>query len=564
MWLVEKLRRCGIRNIDPIVDVTNFVLLELGQPMHAFNLASIEGNINVRLANEGETLTLLDETEAKLESNTLVIADDNKALAMAGIFGGLHSGVTTETQDILLESAFFSRDAIMGRARQYGLHTDASHRYERGVDPLLQAKAMERATALILDICGGNAGPVVEAVAEDKLPQQAKVVLRRERLSRVLGISIDDGKVSEILTRLGLQVTETNEGWEATAPSYRFDIAIEEDLIEEIARVYGYNNIPNVAPKATLAMLPSQEAKLDINNLKSLLLSRGYNEAITYSFVDPKVQNALFPESKGLVLPHPISSDMSIMRVSLWPGLLGATAYNQKRQQSRIRLFETGLRFIPQADTPNGVLQQQVIGGVVAGRRNEEHWDMEDSPVDFFDAKADVEALLSLTGKSGEFTFETASHSALHPGMTAKVLLNDEEVGYIGAVHPQFSKMLGVNGRVFVFELVVDAITTRVLPSAVPVSRFPSNRRDIAITVKDEVRVGNVLSYIQKIGVNQLVGLNLFDEYKGKGIEPGYKSLALSLHLQDPEKTLEDAEIQQAVDIVVKGLESEFGAALRE
>jgi len=444
------------------------------------------------------------------------------------------------------------------------LHTDASHRYERGVDPLLQAKAMERATALILDICGGNAGPVVEAVAEDKLPQQAKVVLRRERLSRVLGISIDDGKVSEILTRLGLQVTETNEGWEATAPSYRFDIAIEEDLIEEIARVYGYNNIPNVAPKATLAMLPSQEAKLDINNLKSLLLSRGYNEAITYSFVDPKVQNALFPESKGLVLPHPISSDMAIMRVSLWPGLLGATAYNQKRQQSRIRLFETGLRFIPQADTPNGVLQQQVIGGVVAGRRNEEHWDMEDSPVDFFDVKADVEALLSLTGKSGEFTFETASHSALHPGMTAKVLLNDEEVGYIGAVHPQFSKMLGVNGRVFVFELVVDAITTRVLPSAVPVSRFPSNRRDIAITVKDEVRVGNVLSYIQKIGVNQLVGLNLFDEYKGKGIEPGYKSLALSLHLQDPEKTLEDAEIQQAVDIVVKGLESEFGAALRE
>lgn len=564
LWLVEKLRRCGIRSIDPIVDVTNFVLLELGQPMHAFNLASIEGNINVRMANEGETLTLLDETEAKLQSNTLVIADDNKALAMAGIFGGLHSGVTAETQDILLESAFFARDAIMGRARQYGLHTDASHRYERGVDPQLQRKAMERATALVLEICGGEAGPVVEAVSEDKLPKQATVTLRRERLARVLGISIDDAKVTEMLNRLGLDVTQTEAGWEAVAPSYRFDISIEEDLIEEIARVYGYNNIPNVAPKATLAMLPSQEAKLPLNTMKSLLLSRGYNEAITYSFVDPKIQNALFPDVKGMVLSHPISSDMSIMRVSLWPGLLGATAYNQKRQQQRIRLFETGLRFIPQQDAPNDVLQQQVIGGVVAGRRNEEHWDLGDSPVDFFDAKADVEALLALTGRTGEFQFVTGEHSALHPGMTAKILLNDEEVGYIGAIHPQFTKLLGVNGRVFVFELVVDAITDRKLPSAVPVSRFPSNRRDIAITVKDEVRVGNVLSYIEKIGVNQLVALNLFDEYKGKGIEPGYKSLALSLHLQDPDKTLEEAEIQQAVDTVVKGLESEFGAALRE
>lgn len=564
LWLSEKLRRCGIRSIDPIVDVTNFILLELGQPMHAFNLAAIEGSVNVRMANKGETLTLLDETEAKLNDDTLVIADDNKALAMAGIFGGLHSGVNTETKDILLESAFFSRDAIMGRARQYGLHTDASHRYERGVDSQLQRNAMERATALILEICGGEAGPVVEACEEDKLPQQASVLLRRDRLARVLGITIDDAQVLEMLQRLGLDVTQTDKGWEAQAPSYRFDIAIEEDLIEEVARVYGYNNIPHVAPTAALSMLPSQEAVLPVNTMKSLLLSRGYNEAITYSFVDPKIQNALFPDAKSMVLPHPISSDMSVMRVSLWPGLVGATAYNQKRQQGRVRLFETGLRFIPQQDTPNGVLQQQVIGGVVAGRRNEEHWDLGDNPVDFFDAKADVEALLALTGKSGEFSFESTQHSALHPGMAAKILLNDKEVGYIGAIHPQFTKLLGVNGRVFVFELEVEAVTSRKLPSAVPVSRFPSNRRDIAITVKDEVHVGNILSYIEKIGVNQLVGLNLFDVYKGKGIEPGYKSLALSLHLQDPDKTLEEAEIQLAVDTVVKGLESEFAAALRE
>lgn len=564
LWLKEKLRRSGIRSIDPIVDVTNYVLLELGQPMHAFNLNAIEGGINVRMATAGESLTLLDETIAELKADTLVIADDNKPLAMAGIFGGLDSGVTAETKDILLESAFFSRDAIMGRARQYGLHTDASHRYERGVDPELQQQAMERATALIIEICGGQAGPVAEAVEPASLPKRASILLRRERLHRVLGISIDDDKVTEMLNRLGLNVTTTEAGWQAQAPGYRFDIAIEEDLIEEVARVYGYNNIPNVSPTATLNMLPAQEGTLPTAQFTSLLVSRGYHEAITYSFVDPKVQNALFPDHKGMALPHPISSDMSVMRVSLWPGLLGATAYNQKRQQASIRLFETGLRFLPDGDAPNGVNQQPVIAGVLAGRRVAEHWDSSDEPVDFFDAKADVEALLALTGKTGDVTFAAAEHQALHPGMSAEVRLNDQVVGYVGAVHPQFSKLLGINGRAFVFELELNAISERVLPSATPVSRFPSNRRDIAIIVKDQVHVGNLLSFAKKIGVNQLVGLNLFDVYKGKGIEPGYKSLALSLHLQDPEKTLEEAEIQQAVDTVVRELENEFGAALRE
>ncbi|MEW9798616.1 phenylalanine--tRNA ligase subunit beta [Alteromonas sp. CYL-A6] len=564
LWLQEKLRRSGIRSIDPIVDVTNYVLIELGQPMHAFNLAAIDGGINVRLASEGESLTLLDESTVELKSDTLVIADDNKPLAMAGIFGGLHSGVNADTKDILLESAFFSRDAIMGRARQYGLHTDASHRYERGVDPALQRKAMERATALITDICGGQPGPVAEAVDEASLPTRATITLRRERLTRVLGIAIDDDKVTEMLNRLGMAVTETDAGWQAVAPSYRFDIAIEEDLIEEVARVYGYNNIPNVSPTATLAMLAGDEAVLPVSRFTSLLVSRGYHEAITYSFVDPKVQNALFPQHKGMVLPHPISADMSVMRVSLWPGLLGAAAYNQKRQQNSIRLFETGLRFLPDPDAPNGVNQQPVIGGVLAGRRAVEHWDNGDEQVDFFDAKGDVEALLALTGHSDRISFAPADHSALHPGMSAEIMLDDRSIGYVGAVHPQFSKLLGLNGRAFVFELELDAISPRKLPAAMPVSRFPSNRRDIAITVKDEVKVGDILSYAKKIGVNQLVGLNLFDVYKGKGIEPGYKSLALSLHLQDPEKTLEEADIQHAVDTVVRGLESEFGAALRE
>ncbi len=564
LWLTEKLRRSGIRSIDPIVDVTNYVLLELGHPMHAFNLAAIEGGINVRMATAGEKLTLLDETEVELKDNTLVIADDNKALAMAGIFGGLHSGTDENTTDILLESAFFHPDAIMGKARQYGLHTDASHRYERGVDPQLQATAMERATQLILEICGGEAGPVVEAVSESDIPTRAEVTLRKARLAKVLGIDIAADTVSEILARLGLDAKETDEGWVATAPSYRFDIEIEEDLIEEVARVFGYNSIPNQAPVAALSMLPATEKQLSVNTVKSVLLNRGYNEAITYSFVDPKIQNALFPESNGLVLPHPISADMSIMRVSLWPGLLQATSYNQKRQQQRIRLFETGLRFVPDAEAPNSIRQEPMLAGVVAGRRYDEHWDANDKPVDFFDAKADVEALLALTGKEKTVTFKTETHSALHPGMSAAIYLDDKCVGWLGAVHPQFSKQLGTNGRGFVFELELAALTDRKLPQAQPISKYPANRRDIAITVKQTVKVGDIIKFVEKIGVNQLVGLNLFDVYTGQGIADGYKSLALSLILQDPGKTLEDAEIQAAVDSVIQGLESEFGAALRE
>jgi len=564
LWLQEKLRRSGIRSIDPIVDVTNYVLLELGQPLHAFDLNSIEGGIHVRLAKENETLTLLDETSAELKADTLVIADEKKPLAMAGIFGGLHSGVTKTTSDILLESAFFSREAIMGRARQYGLHTDASHRYERGVDPQLQRDAMERATALIIEICGGEPGPVVEAVSESHLPDAKTVILRKDRLARVLGVRIDDGVVTEMLTRLGLKVTELEDRWQADVPSYRFDIAIEEDLIEEVARVYGYNNIPNIAPTASLSMLPATETRIDVDAFKSLLVGRGYSEAITYSFVDPKVQDSLFPEVRGMVLPHPIASDMSVMRVSVWPGLLQSAAYNQKRQQSRIRMFETGLRFIPEEGAPNGVSQDAVIGGLLLGRREAESWQSSDDLVDFFDAKGDVEALLALTAKAGHVTFRAAEHSALHPGMSAEILLDNVSIGWVGALHPQFAKVTGVNGRPFLFELDLNILSNRELPVAKAISKYPANRRDIAITVKDDVSVGAILSHIEKVGANQLVGLNLFDVYKGKGIAPGSKSLALSLILQNPEKTLEEAEIQAAVDAVVKELQTEFGAALRE
>jgi phenylalanyl-tRNA synthetase beta chain len=564
LWLTEKLRRSGIRSIDPIVDVTNFVLLELGHPMHAFDLATIEGNINVRLAKPDEKLVLLDESEVTLTENTLVIADQKKALAMAGIFGGLHSGVTDKTTDIMLESAFFAPEAISGRARQYGLHTDASHRYERGVDPQLQKAAMERASALILSICGGEIGPIVEAVDEKNLPVRQSVTLRKSRLTRVVGHEYDTQHVTNCLTRLGMTVSFENECWAVIPPSYRFDINIEEDLIEEVVRVSGYNKIPNLSPVASLTMSPSTESTRSLKTIKSVLLAKGYQEAITYSFVDPKIQHALFPDSNGLVLPHPISADMSVMRVSLWPGLLGAAAYNQKRQQARIRLFETGLRFMPDESAPQAIAQERVVAGVLAGSRSNIHWDTKEQALDFFDAKADVEALLKGTGCLDSVAYIKASHSALHPGMSAKVVLNGREMGWLGAIHPEFSKLLGITGRVFVFELELESLEARELPSAKPISKYPSNRRDIAVVVADTVLTGDILSFIQDLGVNQLVGLNLFDVYTGSGIEPGFKSLALSLILQDADKTLEDSEIQKAVDTVINGLASEFNASLRE
>ncbi|MFT4939381.1 MAG: phenylalanyl-tRNA synthetase beta chain [Paraglaciecola sp.] len=564
LWMKEKLRRAGLRSIDPVVDVTNFVLLELGHPMHAFDNDKLQGDVVVRMAEQDEKLTLLDGNDVKLNSNTLVIADQQKALAMAGIFGGLESGVTEKSKDIFLESAFFAPSAIMGKARQYGLHTDASHRYERGVDPQLQRMAMERATALLLDIVGGEAGPIVEAVDEQYIPQEKTVILREARLDRVLGITITPDTVSDILQRLGFSVDYSGLQWRVTVPAYRFDISIEEDLIEEIARVYGYNQIPNVAPTASLIMTAKPEKKLQLNQLKASLVNRDYQEAITYSFVDPKIQLQLFPDLAGMVLPHPISADMSVMRVSLWPGLLHAVSYNQKRQQSRVRLFESGLRFVPDENETNGVRQQHVIAGVISGNINHEHWDREDKGVDYFDIKADVEALLENTTALSEFDFRAAQHSALHPGQSAEIYRGNTLIGYVGAIHPRFEKALGINGRTFVFELEIDALGEKILPLAQEISKFPSNRRDIAVVVDDDKVVSEILNCIEKSGVNQLVGLNLFDVYRGKGIEPGYKSLAISLILQDKTRTLEESEIQGFVDEILAKLSDKFEASLRD
>ena len=571
LWMVEKLRRCGTRAIDPVVDITNYVLLELGHPMHAFDLDKIEGGINVRFAKQDETLILLDENEVKLSSETLVIADQGenggKALAMAGIFGGLHSGVTNSSEDIFLESAFFAPLAILGKARQYGLHTDASHRYERGIDPVLQRDAMERATELLLEIVGGQAGPIVEAKSEADIPVEKSITLRRNMLDRRIGHHIKDEKVTEILTRLEFTVETTGEGdtkvWQVVVPAYRFDIKIEVDLIEEVARIFGYNNIPNLAPKAYLAMREQKEAKLTVSKLRHALVNRDYQEAITYSFVDPKVQSLLFPEQEVMVLPHPISSEMSVMRLSLWTGLLQSVVYNQNRQQQRVRLFEVGLRFVPDESAENGVRQENMIAGVIGGQRVDEHWTMEKSVSDFFDIKGDVEALLSLTQDSAAYEFSAAEISALHPGQTAKITRDGKLVGHVGTLHPELERKLGLKSRTFIFELLLAEVLTRKIPLATDISRFPANRRDIAVVIKEDIDAKKVLQLIEKVGGNYLIDLNLFDVYQGQGIEPGFKSLAIAMILQDHEKTLEEKDINDVVNRVVETLSAELDASLR-
>ncbi|WP_032848936.1 phenylalanine--tRNA ligase subunit beta, partial [Mannheimia haemolytica] len=418
LWLQEKLRRCGIRSIDPIVDITNLSLLELGQPMHAFDAAKIEGGIQVRMAKEGEELVLLDGTNAKLQSNTLVIADSKGALAMAGIFGGEASGVSENTKDVVLESAFFASLAITGRARQYGLHTDASHRFERGVDPELTRQAMERATALLLEICGGEASEIVEAVSQENLPKRNTVTLRRSKLDSVIGHHIDDATVTDILTRLGLNVTFADNSWTAIAPSWRFDIEIEEDLIEEIARIYGYNSIPNNSPLAHLTMKGTPEKLLEANRIRMALVDSDYQEVITYSFVDPKKQSLLHPQQEALILPNPISSEMSAMRVSLLTGLLDTIVYNQSRQQNRVRIFEAGLRFIPDSNAESGVRQEFVFGAAIVGDKRPVHWENKSEAADFFDLKGDIERILSLTAIRHDLQFVAKQFPALHPGQS--------------------------------------------------------------------------------------------------------------------------------------------------
>lgn len=564
LWMKEKLRRSGIRSVGIIVDITNYVLIELGHPMHAFDLDKIDGNITVRYGFPHEKLVLLDGNEIEIKAETLIIADDKKALALAGIFGGKDSGVTAQTQNIFLESAFFSPLTIVGKAREYGLHTDASHRYERGVDPELQLKALQRASELVLAICGGSAGPISEAIHSNNLPTPSIILLRREKIDRLIGHFIESKRITDILIRLGCEVVTKENSWQVKAPSWRFDIQIEEDLVEEIARIYGYNNIPNEYLKIQMIMHPNSETQIPLSRFKSILVDHGYQEAVTYSFVDPKIQSLLHPRQTAILLPNPISSEMSAMRLSLWSGLLSAVIYNQNRQQQRIRLFETGLRFVPDDCAEFGIRQETMLAGVITGNLYDEHWDIKKRTVDFFDLKGDVETLLALSGLTDKIKYKKSDNPALHPGQNAAIYINDEQIGYLGVIHPEIEKKLGLNVKTLVFELILDKISNRKILEAQEISKYPANRRDIAIIVDSDVCAADVLSVCKSAGGEQLLDVNLFDMYQGDNIKSGQKSLAISLILQDKTRTLEDEDITKIVSKCIVALQNRFKAFLRE
>jgi len=560
-WMQEKLRRGGVRSLGPAVDVTNYVLLELGQPMHAFDLAKIDGGIVVRMGR-GEDLKLLDETSVKIDSSTLVVADHSKALAMAGIMGGDESAVNDETTDILFESAWFNPLAIAGKARNYGKHTDSSHRFERGVDAQLQVAAIERATALMLEICGGQAGPVVVKESVEHLPQPATIKLRNAVLTQQLGVTIAAAEVDDILSRLGLIFVSRDEQsstW--VAASWRFDLAIEQDLVEEVARIYGYNNLPTSTPVMALELQAKQETQCELSTFRRQLIASGYQEVITYSFVDPDLQKLIDPDNEAINLQNPISNDMAVMRTSLWPGLISTALYNLNRQQNRVRIFEAGQCFVT---SEQGELSQNMaLAGLICGQRTPTGWTASKEKVDFFDLKGDLEAVIAHTGLAGQFSYIAASHPALHPGQSAAVLRDGEQVGWIGQLHPGLQAQLDLNTAVYLFQVDIAKISKSRLPAFSEVSKFPAVRRDLAFMVNTQLVSADLLSAARDAAGEHLTQLKLFDVYLSKDVENKGKSLALGLTFQHGSRTLTDEEINSAIDRVIETLDNQFNAELR-
>jgi phenylalanyl-tRNA synthetase beta chain len=561
MWMRERLRRSDIRSLGPVVDVTNYVLLELGQPLHGFDLAKLTAPLRVRMAQAGEGLTLLGEQEIELQPDSLVIADAERPLALAGIMGGQDSAVSQTTSDILLESAFFAPTAIIGKARAYGLHTDSSHRFERGVDPQLQARAMERATGLLLEIAGGRPGPIVEASNPANIEARPEILLRAARIEQLLGVEIGEQEIVDILTRLEMQVRETDGGWLVKAPSCRFDIAIEVDLIEEIGRIYGYARIPAHRGLTPVAMRGRNEAAFDLQRAKQVLVDRDYQEVVTYSFVSPDLQQLIDPGLTAVRLANPLSTEMSVMRTSLWPGLLQTALYNQSRQQERIRIFESGLRFRREAGE---ISQHPMLAGLITGSRLPEQWHTRQQAADFFDLKADLQAVLGLTGAAQAFDFQSAEHPALHPGQTAGLAYRGKSVGWIGMLHPELEQRLDLAGATYLFEIDLAGIEQGRLPGFESLSKFPSIRRDIAIVLDQAVSYAAIRQCIQEIAPKNIQDIRLFDVYTGENIDSGRKSLALGLILQEKSHTLTDQEVDRVVSTVVEGLASKLDAKLRE
>ncbi len=569
LWLKERLRRTGLRSIDPVVDVTNLVMMELGQPMHAFDLAELAEPIVVRKSNKGETLTLLDGREVTFDDQTLLITDANGPVAIGGVMGGERSGVQTDTVDVFLECAFFHPLSVAGTARRYGLATDASHRYERGVDYELQRLAVDRATELLLDIVGGEPGPVTEALSEAHLPKPAEVMLRERRLNELMGVNVAPEAVDEAFERLGFEriarSEDAEEGvqWTIRSPSHRFDIAIEADLVEEICRIYGYNNVPSRRPVTDLTLTEVPLERGGVPALKRQFVDLGYQEVITYSFIDPKMQDLLAPGSPARVLENPMSQDMSVMRTSMLPGLVDALQANIARQQDRVRLFEVGQCFLPAVDGEDSDIEQPwMVGAALWGRRGPENWNLADEKVDFFDLKGDVERLISWTGRR-DLTFERVEDPVLHPGQSARVLAAGQPVGRLGRLHPEIEQHLDVPGEVYLLEILADAVLSHSRRRHGVVSRYPSVRRDLAIVVPETVPAARIVEILSENLEEVLVDLRLFDVYQGKGIDSTEKSLGVGLTLQKASATLTEEEIGQYMQNAIEALAKEAGARLR-
>jgi len=561
VWMTERLRRAGLRAISPVVDITNYVMLELGQPLHAYDFGLLQGPIRPRLARPGEKVTLLDEKEVELNSDTLVITDDSGPIGMAGIMGGLSTAVSDETTDVFFEAAFWPQEFMAGRARGYGMHTDASMRFERGVDPAGQGRAIERATQLLLEIAGGDAGPIVDESVEKYLPQRSDITLRKDRITRLLGLEIGDAEIEQILTRLTMKVLPADGGWIVSAPSHRFDIEIEADLIEEVARIHGYDSIPETTAFSQSSLLTVTESKVDMKLAAATLVARDYQEVVTYSFIDAEANKAFTGFDSELVLSNPISSEMSVMRASLWPGLVAVAAANNARQQDRVRLFEISKSFHGKLDAHTEVVR---IGALASGPLYPEQWGSPSEAVDFYDVKADVEALLSLSTSVGTVSFVAAEHPALQPGQTANIVRDGEVVGVMGKLHPQLAKNYDLKRAVFLVEMDAAKTLKSSAPIAASISKFPAIRRDIAIIVDDRISADELVNAVAATSPELIQGVRIFDIYDGAGIEAGRKSVAIGLILQETSRTLTDDDADQVMAAAVKKLEEQFAAILRD
>jgi len=558
VWMVERLRRSGVRSIDAIVDITNYVMLELGQPMHAFDRDQLVGAIDVRMANDGEQLVLLDGKTLTLTNDVLVIADQEKPLALAGIMGGEHSGISEKTTSVFLESAYFNPITIAGKARRYGLHTDASARFERGVDWQLAEHACQRATALLIEICGGTPGPVMITDNEQALPKMRIVELSNARIEQQLKINLSTEAIQQMLEALGFGVEVVDGGLRCVAPSWRFDVSIEQDLIEEIARIYGYNNLPTSLPAQALTMASVPETDTPLMRLKHYLVDQDIQEAITYSFVDPETQAVLGDGIAGVRLANPIASNLAEMRRSLLPGLVEAVRHNVNRQASRVRLFETGQCFVSQGDELD---QSERVGIAIYGQSDPMHFSG-DRAVDFFDLKGVVEGLCMING-GAELNWEPSQHPALAPGQTASVSLDGKVLGVVGRLHPKLARELDLPKPLFLADLALSPLLCGQVTAFKAISRYPRVLRDLAIVVDDGVAWQQIVDAITGLADARIQSIELFDVYRGTGVPEGRQSLALSLSLQDPEKTLDDTAIQELVDQVVQVLHEQIGAELR-